>query len=124
MRASVALLAVVATGCFAKPGFGGAADDASADDGHAPKLRLINTAYAASYDVQPAIRSSPGMSGTTWEISTSGIRDGDLVLFIANVDNGSNRVREGPTGPIQGELTGTVRGTPWNIILAIAPPPL
>jgi hypothetical protein len=100
MRASVALLALVATGCFAKPGFSGSADDANGDDdggstGHAPKLRLINTAYASSYDHPPVSRSTPGMTGTTWEIETNGIVDGDLVLFIANVDNGSNGVWQG-----------------------------
>ncbi len=99
MRARVALIAVVATGCFAKPGFGGSADDANGDGGgdtgHAPKLRMINTAYASTYDLTPLLRSSPGMTGTTWEIATSGIQAGDLVLFIANVDNGSNGVWQG-----------------------------
>ncbi len=94
MRAIVGVLALAAGGCFSKPGFNGPGSDGGdgpdADDSHAPHLRLISTAYAGSHEGNPVVRSSLGMTATTWEITAGGIADGDLLLFIANVDNGDN----------------------------------
>ena len=40
---------------------------------------------------------SPGMSQQGYGVSTSGIADGDLVLFIANIDNGTSDLWVLPT---------------------------
>jgi hypothetical protein len=64
----------------ASPGDGGA-------DPLAPVPRVIGNAYYS-----PNGTPSDGMSATGFSIATDGIVDGDLVLFIANGDNGSNTV--------------------------------
>src|SRR5690348_858154 len=46
--------------------------------------RLIRNAYFNSNGM------SPGMSQAGYQIATQGIGPGDLVLFIANIDNGTS----------------------------------
>ena len=90
MRAAV-LIAILATGCLSKPGF--------AEDWAPPPVpRLISKAFAGDQN-QGSQARSPGMSHDGYEISTAGIEDGDLVLFIANVDNGSDSVWPDPVAP-------------------------
>ena len=93
------VVALLAAGCFTKPdrpnalvGDAHALHDGRPHDGTPQRLtpRLINNAYwATGVDMT-------GMSQTTFSIPTAGINDGDLVLFIASVDNGSNTVWPSP----------------------------
>ncbi len=85
MRVVVAGVVCLVGGCFAKPGFGNGQPPT-------PDVRLISKAFANSFDHLPHLASSPGMTGTTWEISAAGVEPNDLLLLIGNVDNGSDNV--------------------------------
>jgi hypothetical protein len=61
--------------------------------GSEPVPRLIRNAYFSG------LGSSFGMSQTGFLISTGGIEDGDLVLFIASIDNGGETTYPSPIAP-------------------------
>lgn len=97
----MALSAALFSACFSEPPRPHALADAGADaapDGHgsgsgaAPQVRLIHHAYWCGSS------GSPGMAQHSYAISTTGIADGDLVLFFANIDNGSNDLWQLPAG--------------------------
>ncbi len=74
-------------GCFSKPGFHGNGGDDDVDSGTsgphtAPAVRFVRNAYYSGNS-----RSS-GMTSTGFSISTNGIAPGELVILIADVDNG------------------------------------
>lgn len=81
-------------GCFFEPAKPAATGDARHDGptGPAPVVRKIASAWYASED-QP----SSGMSASGYSIPTTGINNGDLVLFIGNIDNGNNSTWQLPT---------------------------
>jgi hypothetical protein len=96
MNARLGLVAVVAasvTGCLSKPdrpslGATDAGGDGSSVDAAVMLVpRKIATAYFSSTGF-----SSNGMSATQYAVPTAGIQNGDLILFIANIDNGSTTV--------------------------------
>jgi hypothetical protein len=60
-----------------------------------PVARLISTSYRAN----DSLKSPSGMSQTGYAINTTGVVDGDLLLIIANVDNGSSSVWPTPMAP-------------------------
>jgi hypothetical protein len=64
--------------------------DASVPPGASPVARLISTAYYSGSE------ASAGMAQTSFTIATNGVHDGDLVLFVASIDNGSNTVFPNP----------------------------
>ena len=68
--------------CFSEPPR--PSDAAGSGNGAAPAVRKIHHAYWCSGS------GSPGMTQQGYAVSTSGIADGDLVLFFANIDNGSS----------------------------------
>lgn len=102
MRANGAALCAVLLlqACFFEPGRPGNTASDGAVDGHdsgsgsgtAPEARLIEHAYWCGGN------GTSGMDVTQYAISTSNIHDGDLVLFIANIDNGTNDIWALPTG--------------------------
>jgi hypothetical protein len=63
----------------------------------APVPRHIANAYFTNWS--GATFQSPGMMHGGFEIPTDGIVDGDLVLFIANIDNGGPTVWPDPIAP-------------------------
>ncbi len=63
-----------------------------------PVARLIGNAYYSDHSGS-TFEFPAGMSKTSFEISTTGIVDGDLVLFIANIDNGSGTIWPNPIAP-------------------------
>jgi hypothetical protein len=74
----IAGLLVLMTGCFAKPGPpGGGASGA-------PVPRLLHTSnfWQSGH--------SPGTTYDAFTIDTTGVVDGDLLLFVASIDNGSS----------------------------------
>lgn len=107
MRAAAGLLiaAFAASGCFIKPdrpgqSSGDGGTDSGTDSGSGsnsgpgPHVRLVNHAYYAL----AGQFMSDGMSQLQWTISTAGVVDNDLLIFIANIDNGSNTTFKLPTG--------------------------
>lgn len=103
MRAArLALSAALFTACFSEPprphasptdaGPDGTGSGSGSGSGAAPAVRLIHHAYWCGAS------GSPGMTQQAYAISTTGIADGDLVLFIANIDNGTNDTWQLPTG--------------------------
>ena len=126
-RAAVCLAALTLAGCFdfdalRQPRDGGGSSDdlaAAGDDLASPAADLANgVADLARSDggvVTPVPRliaqawfsdatgttyaSTVGMKKTGFEIPTTGIVDGDLVLFIASIDNGSNTAWPNPIAP-------------------------
>lgn len=60
--------------------------------------RLIANAWYSDFS-GTTYASTVGMTKTSFEVSTAGIVDGDLVLFIANIDNGSNTLWPDPIAP-------------------------
>ncbi len=90
LRWSLVALAAVAPGCLLKPDRVSLESDAGIDGATMTTMvpRLISKAYFSA----PGGMSPAGMSASGFEILTSGIADGDLVLFIANIDNGSTTV--------------------------------
>jgi hypothetical protein len=74
-------------------------DLAGADGGVvAPTPRLIANAWFSDFS-GTTYASTVGMTKTQFEVPTAGIVDGDLVLFIANIDNGSNTLWPDPIAP-------------------------
>jgi len=63
-----------------------------------PTPRLIAQAYFSDAGTF-TYASTAGMKKTGFEVPTAGIVDGDLVLFIASIDNGSNTVWPNPIAP-------------------------
>jgi hypothetical protein len=75
------------------------ADLASSDAAPAtPTPRLVTQAWFTNYN-GPTYASTVGMSKTGFEVPTAGIVDGDLILFIGSIDNGSNTVWPNPIAP-------------------------
>jgi hypothetical protein len=60
--------------------------------------RLVAQAWFSDFS-GTTFASTAGMSKNGFEISTAGIVDGDLVLFIGSIDNGSNTVWPDPLAP-------------------------
>jgi hypothetical protein len=60
-----------------------------ADTAAAPMVRFVNKAWWTNYN-GTLYESSTGMSHDGMAISTSGVQNGDLLLFIASIDNGSD----------------------------------
>lgn len=94
---------LLTSGCFIKPDAPAASADASHDSpagsdasgsgsGSAPVARKISEAYYSGGG------ASSGMSQAGYSVTSSGITDGELVLFIANIDNGSSTVWMLPPG--------------------------
>ncbi|MBV8761512.1 MAG: hypothetical protein JO257_29725 [Deltaproteobacteria bacterium] len=99
----IAAAALPASGCFIKPDRPGASHDASTSDGaHDAAADSAATTPIVATKVGEAWYSaqglSPNMSQQQYWVQTTGIVDGDIVVFIANVDNGSNSVWMLPTG--------------------------
>lgn len=82
---------------------GGSVDggDARMDGGGttvAPTPRLVTNAWFSNYS-GTTFTSGPGMAKEKYEVPTTGIVDGDLVLFIGSTDNGSNTLWPNPVAP-------------------------
>jgi len=77
-----------------------AAADLAASDGGVvtPVPRLIAQAWYSDFS-GTTYASTVGMTKTQFEVPTAGIVDGDLVVFIANIDNGSNTLWPDPIAP-------------------------
>jgi hypothetical protein len=88
----VVAFAILLSACVSIPPFRGTSDDAStgsADANIGPlAARWIANAYRSGGDDNVAVGTYM-MSKAGYAIQTSGIVDGDLVLFIGNVDNGT-----------------------------------
>lgn len=119
-RATLCLAAVALAGCFdfdalrqSRDGGSSGGDDlasvdadlagmpdlAGADAGASgPTPRLIAQAWFSDAS-GTTYASTVGMKKTGFEIPTAGIVDGDLVLFIGSIDNGSNTVWPNPIAP-------------------------
>jgi hypothetical protein len=91
----VGLLVMALSGCVSIPPYQGTTQDASPDVATTSPLaaRMIGNAYRNG-----AGAGTSGMSATGFTIPTTGIVDGDLVLFIANVDNGADNFWNLPAG--------------------------
>ena len=63
-----------------------------------PTPRLVAQAWFSDFS-GTTYASTVGMTKNGFEIPTAGIVDGDLVLFIASIDNGSNTVWPNPIAP-------------------------
>ena len=63
-----------------------------------PTPRLIAQAWFSDASAS-TYASTAGMKKTGFEVTTAGIVDGDLVVFIASIDNGSNTVWPNPIAP-------------------------
>jgi hypothetical protein len=61
----------------------------------APTPRLISTSHYSDWS-GTTYKSPATMSRTNWEISTSGVVNGDLLIVVANIDNGSNTLWPNP----------------------------
>ncbi len=80
----LALASVALAGCISIPPFHG---DGSGSGSLVP--RLLATAYREG---GTAGHGTPGMSYTGYSIATSGVHDGDLVLFVGSCDNGADNL--------------------------------
>jgi hypothetical protein len=63
-----------------------------------PTPRLIAQAWFSNFS-GTTYASTTGMSKSGFEISTAGVNDGDLVVFVGSIDNGSNTVWPDPIAP-------------------------
>ena len=119
-RTLLCLAALALAGCFdfdalRQPRDGGvsAGDDLAASDADlatasdlagldagavTPTPRLVAQAWFSDFS-GTTYASTVGMTKNGFEIPTAGIVDGDLVLFIASIDNGSNTVWPNPIAP-------------------------
>jgi hypothetical protein len=115
-RVALCVAALALAGCFdfdklRQPPDGGSAggDDLSPATGDlatgadlagvvTPTPRLIAEAYFSNFS-GVTYASTAGMTKTQFEVPTAGIADGDLVLFIANIDNGSDTLWPDPIAP-------------------------
>ncbi len=81
--------------------------DAGADAAAAPRptpvARVLSTAYWTNWF--GPVYETPGMSVTGYEIPTAGVVDGELLVFVACVDNGTSTVWPNPLGPGFTQLT-------------------
>ena len=98
-RAWLVAIAALGPGCLIKPDRVALDSDGGVDaapDGSSTTLvpRVIANAYFAS-----GFTPSPGMTALGYAVPTTGVNNGDLLLFIANVDNGSQTVWPGAVGP-------------------------
>lgn len=98
------IVAIALPGCFFEPSRPGAASDANRDgngSSDAPKDGSPDTTPVA-HKIADAYYSpqgvSNGMTQSGYSVAIPTIPDGDLVLFFANVDNGSNTVWMLPPG--------------------------
>jgi hypothetical protein len=93
--------AVLLTACVSVPPFHGATDDSgngSSDGSIGPlAVRWIRNAYRDGGE-DAVTFGTPMMSKTGYGILSADVNPGDLVLFIANVDNGSVDFWNLPTG--------------------------
>jgi len=69
-----------------------------------PKVRLLRHAYYTDYS-GTVFESSAAMSRTGFEIATAGVVNGELLLFVGSIDNGSDTVWPNPIAPGFQELT-------------------
>ena len=99
VRGLLAVAALVATGCFVEPHKPAATADAplvdTPADGTAAAAPVARKIASAWYSAETT--PSAGMSANGYSVPTAGINNGDLVLFIANIDNGSNTTWPLPT---------------------------
>lgn len=96
------VVAVLLTACVSVPPFQGSLDDAkvgdSGDGSIGPlTVRWIRNAYRDGGADTVAV-GTPMMSKTGFGIPSAGVNEGDLVLFIANVDNGGQGFWKLPQG--------------------------
>lgn len=91
----IGLLVLAMTGCVSIPPYQGTTQDASPDAATPSPLaiRMISHAYHDTVGMGTA-----GMSATGYAIPTTGIVDGDLILFIGNIDNGDENFYLLPPG--------------------------
>src|SRR6266536_3265266 len=94
-------LAVLLSACISIPKFQAAGDggsDGARDTSTGPlTARWISNAYREG-GMDGQATGTQGMSSMGWSIPTNGIIDGDLVIFVANVDNGGQGFWILPTG--------------------------
>jgi hypothetical protein len=92
-----AAVAVLLAGCISIPPFRG---DAGGADTFAGPLnaRFIANAYREGGPDSSGAYGTFGMSEAGYAVLTTGINDGDLVLLIANSDNGANNLFNVPAG--------------------------
>ncbi len=69
------------------------------DAGSGLGARLISSSYYTDWNGSATYEYPPEMSKTGYHIRTDGVVDGDLLLIIANVDNGSGTVWPSPVAP-------------------------
>ena len=75
------------------------ADMAGSDGGVVtPTPRLIANAFFSNW-TGTTYASTTGMTKTGFEVPTGGIVDGDLVIFVGAIDNGSNTLWPDPIAP-------------------------
>jgi hypothetical protein len=98
-----AVLALLASAACGRIGFDGAATvdaDVVTDDvpvSNRPTARVATTSFWTDWFGMTF--GTPGMSKTGYEISTAGVVDGELLLIVACIDNGSDTVWPDPLGP-------------------------
>jgi hypothetical protein len=102
MRLLLGFATLTLAGCFdfdalRKPLDGGASGDMTGG-GATPTPRLIAQAWFSDAS-GTTHASTAGMLKSQFEIPTAGIVDGDVVLFIGSIDNGSNTVWPNPIAP-------------------------
>lgn len=83
--------------CVSGPCTGGTCAEPVSTDHTAPVARLISAAYFT--DWYGTAYGTPGMGRTGYEIRSVGVRDGELLLLIGCIDNGSTTVWPSPLGP-------------------------
>src|SRR5438477_30533 len=94
--ARMAALAALATACSGGP----------------PTPRLISTAWFNGAG------STAGMTHSGFSIPTTGVSDGDLLILIANVDNGSSALWPNPIAPGFTQLAQTYFGSDGQTYVA------
>lgn len=61
----------------------------------APTPRVISTSYYSDWS-GTTYKSPSTMSRSNWEISTAGVNNGDLLIIVATIDNGSDTLWPNP----------------------------
>lgn len=64
-----------------------------------PVARVVSQAYWTNWFDMPNPIGTPGTSFTGYSLPTQGVADGELLLIVACVDNGSDTVWPDPLGP-------------------------
>ncbi|MCX5747283.1 MAG: hypothetical protein NT062_32855 [Proteobacteria bacterium] len=100
MLGGAGMLALGLVCCITIPPYQGVPEDASdgvvdTNPGLTPLARLIGNAYR---DQDMSGQGTVMMTYDGYGISTAGIAAGDLVLFIANIDNGNDKIWSLPFG--------------------------